>query len=405
MRVLITLLALQSSVLAFTSTVHSAGKHWEVFRTIQELEQDGISSNHDDTAVYHESTSDVVDVLKDWSHHHVGDDDWRSLLNKANLRHEVEESIVALHHLRRWTTTQNSTTPFIAVDVCCGKGLFSMLLSYLAVKHQDLAGLSRIILLDKDPKIDWRHIQAANKRTERREGPPIRPMLELWAGTNLHDYDSSILAKLQSYNQTIALTGIHLCKTLGPAFVSLANQLGPQRAPYLCLAPCCLPRRTASLPIGQYEAPMQRSMRLQARQHRLLARERPKSRCYVCHGDHHVRECPQQHQYDNEKAWNDAVASALVTLPCWNCGKMGHRRSDCTEESAEPIEQPAIQMDLSMLQEIAPYESYCKLLSTFVQHTSEIKVVDSGLTSQHSERQGNSNWNQNRKSVFIVASR
>ena len=413
-------LASLSTALALTSITPGSGKCWEIFRVIEVLERDGIaaSANARDAVQqqycndqYHDTTKDVLAVLTRWSMDYVGDDNWRSLLNKSNLRHEIEESIVALYHLRRWTANRNSTeTPFIAVDGCCGKALFSMLLSYLAAEHDDLSSLSRIILFDKDRNIDWRHVQSANQsRLEltHGSGQRPRPIMEVWAGINLHDYDSSILPKLQSYNTPIALTGIHLCKTLGPAFVSLANQLGRHQAPYLCLAPCCLPRRTAILSIGQYEAPMQRNVRLQMTQNRHLARERWQAKCYVCQENHHVLDCPRKYHYSNEEAWNNAVASALIQLPCWKCGKIGHRRDECRDDEMNNGLVPALvkkRMDLSILRDTDLYESYCEILATFVQHTERLEVVDSGLTSPHSD-ENESNWNRHRKSIFIVATR
>ena len=381
-----------------------AGKHWEIHRTIKKLERDGITtSNPRAVQEYHQSTADVVQVLKEWSRDHTGDENWRSLLNKANLQNEVEESIVALHHLRTWTLSLNTTIPFIAVDACCGKGLFSTLLAYVAIRHRDLAGLSRIILLDKDLNIDWRHVLATNQsQGATREDQLTKPALEIWAGSNLHDYDSTILPKLQSYNRTIALTGIHLCKNLAPSLIGLANQLGPESAPYLCLAPCCLPRRTALLKIGQYEPPMQRNVRLQMQQYRNSARKRWATHCYVCQEAHHVRECPRQHHYADENDWNSAVATALAERPCWNCGKLGHHRDECREGSAALLQQPVAHMNLSILGDADPYESFCEILATFIQHRDHVQVMDSGLTSTHSDELSR-NWNRNRKSLVIVA--
>ena len=196
--------------------------------------------------------------------------------------------------------------------------------------------------------------------------------MEIWAGSNLHDYDSTILPKLQSYNQTIALTGIHLCKNLAPSLVGLANKLGPAKAPYLCLAPCCLPRRTASLKIGQYEAPMQRNVRLQMQQRRNSARKRWQSKCYVCRGEHHVRECPRQHQYVDANEWEGTIAAALAMRPCWNCGKSGHNRDECREGIAALTQQPVAHMDFSILGDTDPYESFCQVLSTFIQHMNHV---------------------------------
>jgi hypothetical protein len=79
--------------------------------------------------------------------------------------HKVEECIVALHHFCKWqTTTEGSTAPLIAVDVCCGKGLYSLLLSYMfGSKHWTAPPLEQIILFYKDTKVSWHHIDVANE--------------------------------------------------------------------------------------------------------------------------------------------------------------------------------------------------------------------------------------------------
>lgn len=386
---------------------NSVRRQVEVFNTIKELEMTVKIS--DGCGMYDEMTHNVIEILKEWTVEHSNDGCWQSLLNKRNLRHEVEESIVALYHLKEWARKRNSTHPFIAVDVCCGKGVFSMLLSYLSLKHVELSGLTRIILLDNDSTIDWAHIRAANvtkHRAEKNEGN--RPIMDLWAGINLHSYDSEIVTALQSYNQPVALTGIHLCKTLGPSFVSLVNALGAKQAPYVCLAPCCLPRLSSKIMIDKYEGTLQRNMRLKAKQQQLASRERRRSRCFVCQGRHHVKNCPQKVQFDSA-SWDSKVENAILNQPCWNCGKVGHRSADCKVEKVKQIEQPAELMSLSnVAASNSPFESYCDLLSTFIQDTINLDIIDSGLVSLKNHSCSNSqkrNWNRHRKNIFIVASR
>ncbi len=40
----------------------------------------------------------------------------------------------------------------------------------------------------------------------------------------------------------VALVGIHLCNLLSPSCIGIANSLGPEKFPFICMAPCCLPR-------------------------------------------------------------------------------------------------------------------------------------------------------------------
>mmetsp|Transcript_28490 Transcript_28490/g.52607 ORF Transcript_28490/g.52607 Transcript_28490/m.52607 type:complete len:503 (-) Transcript_28490:28-1536(-) len=443
------------------------GSHWQIHRTIQHLQTHGMPTpkptpNKVATAAvqvdFTSTAAAVIPVLELWAKNCAGKEEWRSLLNKRSLRHEVEESIVALHHLRVWRQQQqqqqqqkdtvstitnensrNSDDGFIAVDACCGKGVFSMLLCYLAAaprSHDQLqndqwfAGLSRIILLDKNQEINWDHIQAANANHEQEK----RPFLELWPGTNLHEHDSiterlllassgtvdstttninndsskDIESTLSPRSKPLAITGIHLCKTLSPALVGIVNALGKEKVPYLCLAPCCLPRtRDMQLSIPLYEGPMQRQARM------LAIREKRKKQdtfaCYVCgQRDHHVRSCPQRATYATESDWDQAVAAGIL------------RRKVLGVDQGVAItyheEQPRMLWDFGSVVTATPdnqqpFEAYCEALSKLVQQTSTVQVTDSGLISSESasrnkeiQKQVN-NWNQNRKSFFITAIR
>ena len=197
----------------------------------------------------------------------------------------------------------------------------------------------------------------------------------------------------------IAVTGIHLCKTLSPTLVGIVNSLGPAKAPYLCLAPCCLPRRNQKLQISLFEAPMQRQARLTA------SRRRKERECFICQGPHHVRDCPQRAQYTTEDEWNQAIQDAQLKLPCWNCGQMGHKKSDCPKPTVKVPRQP--HSILEMTNDIYPSEQdpslqrYCEALAEAL--CLSTKVIDSGLTTTSHSQEKTRNWNRNRKSLFIVA--
>ena len=358
----------------------------EIYRTIRELEQFPLKKEYTST------TRRVLRVLRQWACDEIIMTNWRSVVNKANLRHEVEESIVALHHLRKWQVN-NEEKDYMAVDACCGKGMFSLLLSYMAPRAYP--GLQQIVLFDKDPNIDWTHIHEANQSHES-DG---RPFMQLWAGTNLHEHDE-IVTKLAAFQSTMAITitGIHLCKTLSPALVGIANAV---QANYLCVAPCCLPRPSQLLSIPQYETPMQRNARLEAVRFEKRAKERRRSRCYVCTGDHHVKDCPEKSNYASDNEWNRVVEESLLALPCWNCGKTGHRRKDCTEQ-VELREIPYREISMPSLSKSPKlFEDYCRLLSQCIEDSSP-RIVDSGLVSSSSQTHG-SNWNSDLKAIFIVA--
>lgn len=397
-----------------TVAAFSDNKHWHVWKTIEILETEGIRSKKRD--LYQDTTLAVTSVLRRLA---ISDSDWintdgQSFLNKRNLHHEVEESIVALHHLREWVLVDTKLENFIAVDVCCGKGCFSVLLSYLVGFHwkTEFENLTRIILLDKESSsIDWSHIELANDSHEREK----RPFLELWKGTNLFEYDK-LIERFQALRSPLALTGIHLCRNLGPSLVGLANGLGREVAPYLCLAPCCLPRLARStgveasariIPIAAFETPLYRSTRLQAARQRKVTQMR--SHCYVCQGDHAVRDCPRQLNYVSQEEWATAVKESLISLPCWNCGQPGHKKSECTRAAIATVPQAMLAMDVLPIMSAtgAPsFNGYCGILLQHIQDAVTIEFVDTGLVSKsHETGTMQASWNASRKSVFIVASR
>jgi hypothetical protein len=229
------------------------------------------------------------------------------LLNKKSLLHEIEESIVALQTLHDWLEKRsNNESPVTLVDVCCGKGITSMLTSY--VFYNKTSTVSDIIMLDKQD-INWNHISASNDKI-RSQGED-RPFIETWQ-CNLHEIDS-VVERLEN-KQQLALIGIHLCKQLSPACASVVNALGPEKAPFLCLAPCCLPlaarnfaktnrqangmpmlkiKKKTTIAVRTYESAEERQARKDANQKRLAAKKRTfmDQPCILCAEIHPVQKC------------------------------------------------------------------------------------------------------------------
>jgi hypothetical protein len=196
-------------------------------------------NNHMMQEPYRSLTSQVASILEQLGHTWADQTSWTSLLHKRTLRHGVEESIVALHHLYDWMTAttmakdSSDHNKVIAVDVCGGKGKFSMLLSYMTSdfwqgttsqrRNNNMMRLKRIILLEKTTSkdVDWHHIQETNSRISLETFLQI----EIWPGTNLQE-DETVLDKFQALCQTesnsniqklnmpLTLTGIHLCKNV-----------------------------------------------------------------------------------------------------------------------------------------------------------------------------------------------
>jgi Zinc knuckle len=426
------------------------GSHWRVWSCVEALVSETSSTpskpNRMMMEPYRYTTQQVASILELWGRQWAGDASWGSMLNKRTLHHEAEECIVALYFLRQWMTTGTRSDAeenrFIAVDVCGGKGIFSMMLSYMAsevwqsedtkrVGQLQPRKLEKIILLEKATHIDWMHIEEANGRAS--SGKKSFPTIEIWPNTNLHAYDA-LIEKYQTLstangNLPLAMTGIHLCKMLSPSLVSLVNGLGPLQCPYLCLAPCCLPRvvlNPLSTKEGGKGAPKtiliygqetneERESRLDHNRRKNAARNR--FACYLCQSKRHwVKQCPQMESMsDGERG--KVMEAALASIPCWICGVIGHFKNDCPAppEAARitTLNPPTVVMRVSeIMTSPAPYEKYCKLLAAHINLGHDLKsmkhaapnlqVVEAGLTDTSSHEL---NWNSRRKSIFIVAAR
>ena len=379
----------------------SEPRKWKVWVTADKLEE------MHKLGFYPNITPQVVSILRLWGSKWANRPGWMSLLDKGSLLHEMEESIVAIHHL--FEAMENSKDTFIAVDVCGGKGLFSFLLSYLKPPKVD-----QIVLLEK-AKINWRHMHEANETAEE-EG---RPKIAIWSSTNLHDYDS-VLDRFLQLPHPVAMTGIHLCKQLSPSFCGLVNGLGPQKCIYACLAPCCLPRAVTaqknakkdknafSVSIQLKETPQDR----QSRRDYMQRRERVKQRkpknipCFHCKDEtHELKQCQKFLALPKEERVPILQAEHAATIPCWNCLQLGHYKSECpspvTSKNSRSVKPPMYNLNVSnILQAKRPFGAYCHLLTESLQDR-RCQVIEAELETQ--AKHDDNNWNGSRKSIFIVA--
>eukprot|EP00984_Skeletonema_dohrnii_P031787 scaffold24773_cov131-Skeletonema_dohrnii-CCMP3373.AAC.3 len=368
------------------------GSNWRIWSVIDQLEERQQQDKSSDFI-----TNKVIQVLHQWGSEWSGQAGFQSLLNKKSLLHEIEESIVALQTLHDWLEKRsNNESPVTLVDVCCGKGITSMLTSYVF----KTSSVSDIIMLDKQD-INWNHISASNDKIQS-QGED-RSFIETWQ-CNLHEIDS-VVERLEN-KQQLALIGIHLCKQLSPACASVVNALGPEKAPFLCLAPCCLPlaarnfaktnRQANGMPllktkttiaVRPYESAEERQARKDANQKRLAAKKRTfmDQPCILCAEIHPVQSGEGGHQKANRPN-NDVQESSKprLTLP------------------------PTIEMNLTeafLDKSKAPFDCYVDMLSKAVERDN-VKICQSGLTTNafHDNDANRDNWNAQRKSLYIVAS-
>jgi hypothetical protein len=344
-------------------------------------------------------TRRVIPILREeWAARWAGIPEWRSLLDKRTLHHEIEESIVAIHYylLHNPYRGDQPDGGHVVVDVCAGKGIYSFLLSYLRPPNVD-----SIVLLEK-AAINWSHIEAANATASEDGRPPVH----IWGDTNLHEHDR-VLARLLGVGRPLAMSGIHLCKQLGPTFCGLVNGLG-DRCFFSCLAPCCLPRaitcqgekrmakkppkKRASQPPsslmatpGEYNIAIPVEESPESRQARLTYMERRQCTiknqrgfylkklsgpCFLCQDPHHgLVQCSILASMSEGDRVKILQAEHSASGPCWNCLEVGHYKSDCPVAvvRSSPLSHrvPVIQLDVSrVLSDSQPFVSYCQLLST-----------------------------------------
>jgi hypothetical protein len=163
---------------------------------------------------------------------------------------------------------------------------------------------------------------------------------------------------------------------------------------------------STTLPVFRYETAMQRHARLLALKQRESSKRRGK--CYVCWEDHHVRDCPKQ-QGLPQNEWEEVVQMAVLNIPCWNCGKPGHKKADCNQTATAVLQTQTSPMDMAGIRNsVDPFASYCTLLSEQIEATTSLDIVETGLVASSAEskqHQQEQNWNGKRKSVYIIASR
>jgi len=306
-------------------------------------------------ATYGEAVSLIAAVLRGWSARRRGDPRWRSLLDMNSLLHEAEEAIVPLATLLRWLASADQPGDYTLADLCCGKGVFSLIVSHAAALQPRLRAIRRIVLIDRATRsmVDWTMVDDANADVSgdavpgdaAGAGRAVVP-LELWPGCNLHEEVETVEERLRSSPGQVLVLGIHLCRRLSPRAVSIYNRLGRVKAPLLLLAPCCLPRLSGGpIAVSCYETSEARDARLEATKRRAYVK-RGRRMCWACLGEGHTAaECPVAAaagvaadaasgivRTTRPGGAGTAVADPPVTAiraPCWRCGKPGHHKADC----------------------------------------------------------------------------
>lgn len=421
-----------------------SSSHWQIWKTLDSLEKNSRSTDINSSREQLIKNK-IIPVLSTWGKTWAGEKDWQGILNKSTLLHEVEECIVALSHLNDYieTISKKENKTVTIVDVCCGKGIFSMLASYI---FRDDNRVEKIIMLDKAKTINWNHVKIINKNAFEEH----RPKIETW-NCNLHDIDQVVTRLENEYasttivtnqpddsafddtianpldyesssNTTLALVGIHLCKLLSPSLIGIFNCLDPSYCPFLILAPCCIPRAvmsgrralpqsaSTSIEVRQFETKVQREARRLAKEKRDAAMNRTRMPSSSSNSPP-----PTMNNMGDQINLFDSNHKKTVQGACWICGETGHLKADCpnTQTTGKPklIKPNTLQIDVSrVLNSEQPFDVYCHLLSSSIQRDNIKVLKETGLTipkyaekNKKTAERKKGNWNNDRKSTYIIA--
>ena len=195
-------------------------------------------------------------------------------------------------------------------------------------------------------------------------------------------------------------------------------------------------KKSSSIEIRQYETPEERDNRNIAKIRRDAAMlrgkvgrgEKKKSANTirpVTRGDQALAILSHDDDVDDDNSSNAANEC------CWKCGEYGHVKANCPSKQStgkpQLILPPQLMLDVSDVflkreEEERPFLSYCNLLKTSIQR-SHVLVEETDLNNKHddddtknennkSKKNSNknnknknqtNNWNNERKSVYIVA--
>jgi len=192
-------------------------------------------------------------VMTDWRRRYRGNPSlWKRIFDKDRVIKEFIEAVPVIDAVKRLVenTDLDDGKQFRILDLACGRGYLSMMLSHLLPKDK----VKKIVLVDKQwpmhnvtPQphhISWTHIYGSYKECEDQSIPCYFETWPIELHTSKSDLKSSQqIRSLESFHINnkgpIILVAIHLCGTLSLKAVELFNN-NPE-IQFFCLKPCCLP--------------------------------------------------------------------------------------------------------------------------------------------------------------------
>jgi hypothetical protein len=202
-----------------------------------------------------------------WRHRYRGDMAlWKRVFKKERVIKEFVEAAPIIDELMAWIDRNQDLDKITIVDLACGKGYLSMMLSELLPPEK----VEKCVLVDKQwpmcgsmPKahhINWDHIYGTNPTTKQQ-------YFETWP-IPLHTSKQNIQRSCNKRQMKkilfdrapgpIVVLAVHLCGTLSLHAVDMFND--HSNVEFFALKPCCLPpikyeKEVFSLGGGQYTFP------------------------------------------------------------------------------------------------------------------------------------------------------
>jgi len=124
-----------------------------------------------------------------------------------------------------------------------------------------------------------------------------------------------------------------------------------EHAPFLLLAPCCVPQaHVKQIEVAVYESPEHRGSRLKqtAKRDRVVHAQV----CRYCNTPgHKVAGCPELPPELSSEERTQRIHAAGAKAPCWRCGERGHQKTECTAPQAatrpKRLPRPSVWLEMS----------------------------------------------------------
>ena len=129
------------------------------FRRLHSVIEDLQSSEISRQSCYCHVIPGVISALEEWGQLATNNPMLKTLLGMKNLMREIEESIEPLAFISNLLSGNDQDIQI--VDLCSGKGVFSMLARHTAFKIAGMQKVRKIIMIDKQTKgrINLSHLE------------------------------------------------------------------------------------------------------------------------------------------------------------------------------------------------------------------------------------------------------